>query len=347
MTKDIENNIIPYFPPPHKKEFEIHNGHRRRRFEPGWVVGHYGNIFIKELTPKNKRRYAFFKCGSSNDFFEARIDSVDGDSIKSCGCRKHFTSAENACKMGQQNYGKYKENIAGKVFGELTVVKPTNQRDYDGNILWKCQCSCGEGVRLASYKSLRTGHVKYCSKCNRIRQAQKYIGKKFGKLTITSIISDKNKRAENGGLYCRAVCDCSPDKKLEIPLNYITRENGQQSCGKCTISKGENKIKNILLANSIYFVQQESFSKAIKSPYGGFCKFDFYLPNQNTVIEYNGEQHYFPIEYFGGQESFQKTRVRDSLKKKYCIENNIRYIEIPYWDYDKISFDYFKIEKEN
>ena len=51
--------------------------------------------------------------------------------------------------------------------------------------------------------------------------------------------------------------------------------------------------------------------------------FDFYLLNYNICIEYQGKQHYEPIEYFGGQKSFENQVLRDNIKKQYCKEHNI------------------------
>ena len=44
--------------------------------------------------------------------------------------------------------------------------------------------------------------------------------------------------------------------------------------------------------------------------------FDFYLPELNTCIEFNGLQHYTPITYFGGENEFNKLKIRDEIKKK-------------------------------
>ena len=61
-------------------------------------------------------------------------------------------------------------------------------------------------------------------------------------------------------------------------------------------------------------------------------KLDFYLEEQGQkfAIEYNGIQHYEPVEFFGGESEFVKQQERDSEKKKYCQENNITLICIPY-----------------
>ena len=65
--------------------------------------------------------------------------------------------------------------------------------------------------------------------------------------------------------------------------------------------------------------------------------FDFYIPDLNITIEYDGRQHYEIIDYFGGLDGFIDTKIRDTIKTIYCKENNIKLIRIPYWDFDKIE----------
>ena len=66
-------------------------------------------------------------------------------------------------------------------------------------------------------------------------------------------------------------------------------------------------------------------------------KFDCYLYEKNICIEYDGIQHFEPIEYFGGTEVFNETILRDSIKNRYCEQNSIKLIRIPYWDFDNIE----------
>ena len=58
--------------------------------------------------------------------------------------------------------------------------------------------------------------------------------------------------------------------------------------------------------------------------------FDFYLPDYNACIEYDGQQHFEPIDFFGGEEKFKKTIQRDEIKTNYCLVNNIRLLRIRY-----------------
>lgn len=64
---------------------------------------------------------------------------------------------------------------------------------------------------------------------------------------------------------------------------------------------------------------------------------DFFLPTSNTIIEYNGQQHYEAIDYFGGQERFERQEERDNAVRQYCKEHKIKLIEIPYTEYDDIE----------
>lgn len=103
-----------------------------------------------------------------------------------------------------------------------------------------------------------------------------------------------------------------------------SHRNGS-GCPKCNQSKGENLIEIFLIKNKIKYINQKSFDD---------CKnvnnllFDFYLPDFNVCIEFNGIQHYYPIDLFGGVKGFELTKIRDNIKTDYCKTNNIRLIVI-------------------
>ena len=62
--------------------------------------------------------------------------------------------------------------------------------------------------------------------------------------------------------------------------------------------------------------------------------FDFYLPQYNICIEYDGEFHYKMIM---GYDEFINQKIRDTIKTVYCKENNIKLIIIPYWEFNNIE----------
>lgn len=100
-----------------------------------------------------------------------------------------------------------------------------------------------------------------------------------------------------------------------------------KGCPICRESKGEEEISNYLTNNKIKFIRQHKFDgckNVNKLP------FDFYLPDYNTCIEYDGVQHFKAIDYFGGQKGFLKLRQNDSIKTNFCLKNNIVLVRIPY-----------------
>lgn len=60
--------------------------------------------------------------------------------------------------------------------------------------------------------------------------------------------------------------------------------------------------------------------------------FDFFIPEINCCIEYDGIKHFKPIDRFGGIEEFEKVKIKDKIKDEYCRKNNIHLIRINYLD---------------
>lgn len=100
-------------------------------------------------------------------------------------------------------------------------------------------------------------------------------------------------------------------------------------CPSCKQSIGEREIQKILDINNIKYEKEKKFDDCI-SNLGYKLKFDFYLIDYNMCIEYDGIQHFRPIDHFGGYESFLKTKENDNIKEEYCIKNNIILKRIPY-----------------
>jgi len=117
----------------------------------------------------------------------------------------------------------------------------------------------------------------------------------------------------------------------QLPTNHI---NGRKGCPKCKSSKGELSILKFLENNNINYTEQKKFQ---------CCKFkrklafDFHLPDYNICIEYDGKQHFEPIEYFGGLYKFNDLKKRDNIKNNYCEKNNIKLLRIPYWNFNNID----------
>ena len=108
---------------------------------------------------------------------------------------------------------------------------------------------------------------------------------------------------------------------------------GGKRCPHCSKSNGETRVANYLNNNNLKF-KDEYF---ITPNNNTRLRFDFYLKEYNLAIEYDGQQHFKPVERFGGEEAFWKTVVNDAIKNAYCEDNNIKLIRIPYWDFNNIE----------
>lgn len=130
-----------------------------------------------------------------------------------------------------------------------------------------------------------------------------------------------------------------------VPMEIICKKHGSffqkpqnhyKGCGcpGCSNSKGENKVRRYLKKNNIEFICEKRFYNCrniISLP------FDFYLPDFDALIEYQGEQHYEPVNHFGGEKGFEKRKKRDKIKKDFAMNNGFIFIEIPYWDFKNIE----------
>lgn len=115
--------------------------------------------------------------------------------------------------------------------------------------------------------------------------------------------------------------------------NYLLNGNG---CVCSRRSKGERKILGFLRSKNIEPEQEKKFDNLVGLG-GGKLRFDFYLKKQNVLIEFQGKQHYKPIERLGGEENFKIIQKHDEIKRKFCLEHNIKEIEIPYTEYKNIG----------
>ena len=95
-------------------------------------------------------------------------------------------------------------------------------------------------------------------------------------------------------------------------------------CLQCQESFGETKVRTILEQLNCKYIYQAHFNFLDKLSY------DFFLPDLNIAIEYQGRQHYEPVEIFGGEVTFLKQQERDSRKRELSSENNIKLVEIRY-----------------
>ena len=239
---------------------------------------------------------------------------------------------------------KYKAGNRVGPYNILLVERfpPDSKKKYKGKFLCPfCSTKDKPKFFISVIDNVRTGNTRSCG-CQHTLQREKMgksnlkdlTGEKFGKLTV---IKDSKKRDKNNHVLWLCQCSCK-DKNFTLVTTSNLKDGNVQSCG-CTYSIGENKIKNILEKLQINFVRQKSFENFLNPKTKRHYRFDFYLPDYNCCIEYDGIQHY---QAFGWntQENLKETKRRDKLKNNYCKNNNIYLIRIPYTDFYKINENY-------
>lgn len=126
---------------------------------------------------------------------------------------------------------------------------------------------------------------------------------------------------------------CETHGWFYMKAEYHKYGMGCRVCSNLCKSKGEKSIETLLLYNNIEYETEKTFDGCV---YKNKLRFDFYLPSYNICIEYDGIQHFEP-RFGGDYDSLCELQKRDVIKDKYCLENYIYLIRIPYYEYDNIE----------
>lgn len=266
------------------------------------VLEKYKNAYTKIKVKHNKCNY-IYKVKPSH--------FLRGNRCPKCAGFKRNTKTfkEEVYKLEKENY---------KVLGEYVNARK--------KILMK-HVKCGHRYKVAPYNFLGG---KRCPKCANKKSHQKFkkefynlVGNEYELLSKYDRCSTKIKIKHK---KCGHTYKVSPHRFL-----------GGNRCPKCArsnYSKGEKIIGKILNKNNIKYSWQHKFKR---------CKnkrklpFDFKIKDKPIVIEYNGRQHYEAVEYYGGKKQLKYRQKIDNIKREYCKKNDIKLIEIPYWEKDNIE----------
>ena len=246
---------------------------------------------------KGKLKVKCLKCGNVYEF-------NTGEAIlkpdKKRVCSHCFPNKREALNNTKEKFNTFiQETVLFKNF-----VIPEN---YNSNTIIESTCTlCGEKNYKTMYDYLRgrgcmcQSHAKKLTK----EEYQKRIGDSYELLSEYDGLNNNVliRHKDCGFIY--------KTKALHI------------SCPKCKGSNGEKEIRYWLKNNNIFFIEEYGINIE-----NHLLRFDFYLPDLNIFIEYQGIQHYEPIEYFGGEAQFKKQQYYDNLKRKYA---DGRLLEIKY-----------------
>ena len=264
-------------------------------------------------------------------------------------CKKHidkgiqYKTLDNLINRGQGcKYCGYERMGADRSIDTQKIIDRCNELDleyidrYSKNgetwVKFRCKIHVDKGVQEAAWY-----HFKECSKGCKYCVGKDKTTDDF--IDEMHLINDKIEiLGEYNGSENPIKCKCKICGHIWSPIGRSLK-NGQ-GCPNCTMSNGEMKVKDFLDANSITYISQKTFDDCT---YKGKLKFDFYLPDHNVVIEYDGIQHFKPVDFAGRGESwaesqFEINKLRDSIKNEYCENNSINLIRIPYFEIENVEY---------
>jgi hypothetical protein len=226
------------------------------------------------------------------------------------------------------------EQIHGKDIYDYSSVRYTTNKD-------KVEIICNNCNLSFLQRPTRHLYGDGCPICGVIKS--QYSNQKILNERAITIVSDINKK-HNNRINCNKL-EYKGNKVKSLFGCNVNQEHGYWiatpndildgcGCPSCSSSKGEIEIESILRANNIIYTKNKTF---IGCKYKNLLKFDFYLPDLNICIEYDGIQHFKSIPTFGGDKVFKENKLRDKIKNKFCKSNNIKLLRIPYTKFNKIN----------
>lgn len=251
------------------------------------------------------------QCGESYSLQRARNFIIDGKKVVCKKCQG--TKAVIKEVKHKINYVLEKTS--------LTVITPFRRISED--MEFKCN-KCQQIFRRKPRIFLKTQQCPYCESRSKLKPKSVFLKDLLEKYDNEYVLLGDYENAQSPTLFEHTPCGfkwkCRPNDIL-----------CKAPCPRCHSSKGERQIEKYLKQNNINYEQQKRFDDLPGLSY------DFYLVDMNTLIEFQGEQHYMPIPHFGGEEKFQYQLKNDQKKREYAENHQYTLLEIKYADIKNIN----------
>ena len=204
---------------------------------------------------------------------------------------------------------------------------------YRTKLIIRCACGNIYSQTLANFLN-GTHRCQQCAQKISNEAKNKYTYEQVEQLCHShdcELLSQKNSNYINRKDKISLRCSCGEifSTKLFMCLDYE-----KYKCNSCTALDapqllGEVEIEKYLKSKKYIYKKEYSFSDCYNKY---VLRFDFavFVDNEIKLIEYDGMQHFRPYDYYGGKETFENIVLRDEIKNKYCENNNIPLLRIPY-----------------
>lgn len=270
---------------------------------------------LESKVGKSGRRKTVWncKCECGNEF-EASTDSLTRNPDLVCPeCTNKNRSKNNRI------------NVVGNKYGRLTVLdiiintSPTKVR---------CKCDCGN-EHICLQADVVSGHTQSCGCLQKERTSEANVKDWSGYVADSGVKFIKQDHINDSGQWVWQCC-CGVCGKMFYELPAKINNGHTSSCGCRKGSFGESYIEELLIKKEVKYATQYVFDDC---KYINPLHFDFALFHHDVlvgVVEYDGRQHFEPVDFFGGEEEFYKTQKRDEIKNNYCNTHDIPLLRLPY-----------------
>jgi hypothetical protein len=248
------------------------------------------------------------------------------------GRRCPICSRKTVGEKQRTSYKELCEQISSINDGEFSLIS----KEYYGN---KSKIIVFHNLCKRSFKIIASNFLirKKCQRC--VKEQQIKNTKKSQKVFCQEIKDKYGDEYSVMGIYISTkkkilMRHNKCEKEWNVSPNNILRGYG---CPRCNSSKGEKEIIKSLDNLQIKYFFQHKFANCKRK---NTLPFDFYLPDYNLCIEYDGELHYMLHQYIPKEKAicvFNNTIINDKIKTIYCLENNISLLRIPYWENKNIN----------
>lgn len=289
------------------------------------------DVKAKDLSPRSITKIKAICDYCSQEYDTCYVVLMDGRKVIKKDCCRNCTGKKTSEVSKQKRAEKY-IGLAIKACEEHGYILLTTADDYIDvkmNIDFICP---KHGKQTVMLDNLIHGHG--CRRC-----ANEYTGSvlkydiEYVKEYIESINGNKLLNSEDyKGTFERnlnILCSCGNIFTTSFSNYSRYNVNTCFSCS-CRISTGEERIKNFLELNKIEFIQEKRFNDCRDKR---SLPFDFYLPQYNLIIEFDGKQHFEDVGY----GNYEITKKHDEIKNQYCKDKNIDMLRIPYWEGNDIE----------
>lgn len=316
---------------------------------------------VEKLTYKQPCQYCNHKnlkvnfkeeVAKADNRIEVIDDYINWDTPLLCRCKEHgyeWMGLPSVLLQGggcEICAGIKRWNTRGRI---TTEIFKQRMKDINPNIeiigeyvgthdFIKCRCKIHD-VEWESWACNIQNGTANCPICSdQIKFRARLLSEDEFKKRMSKIAPHIIPLEEYNGLHIPMMFHCSEHQiNFETTPRYFLQKYGK-GCPLCSQSTGERRMINLLLEKGRNISTQHSFQDC---SYINILRFDAFDLDNQIAYEYQGQQHYHPVDFDGNKEKakieFEEGQKRDAIKEQYCKEHNITLVKIPYWDFDDME----------